>query len=276
MPVTGTLGGFAEYMVAWEEQTVPVNTKVSAAELSLMSCVMSVGLGLAMRHKPVEAGTDVAVFGAGPLGLSAVQGARIQGAAQIIVVDPVKYRRDLALKLGATTVLDPNDDPGMNNANLIAKIRTLCKQGMERSYAGGRGPNVNAYGPSYVLEAVGGERQVPKVERGPDPTGTDVLQTVWTLCPTGGVIRTCGVGQGMGTQVTFPAGQWANALKMHIPGNFAGVNTMRDIPEFVRLIEAGRFDAKSLVGETFPIEKARDALQVAADRSKISGIVQVS
>jgi threonine dehydrogenase-like Zn-dependent dehydrogenase len=47
-------------------------------------------------------------LGAGPLGLSAVQGARIQGANQIIVVRAGPYRRDLATKVGATTVLDPN------------------------------------------------------------------------------------------------------------------------------------------------------------------------
>jgi S-(hydroxymethyl)glutathione dehydrogenase/alcohol dehydrogenase len=273
LPVNGTLGGFAEMMVAWEEQTVPIVSNVPAAELSLLSCVMSCGLGLAMRRMPVEAGTDVLVLGAGPLGLSAVQGARIQGAAQIIVVEPVRYRRELAIKVGATTVIDPNVDRGVNNADLITKIRTLCKNGVERSYGGGRGPNLAAYGPMYTLEAVGGDRFPPKVEAGPDPTGVESLQLAWNICPSGGVIRTCGVGQGAGTTVTFPAGQWANALKTHIPGNFAGVNTMRDIPEFVRLIEAGRFDAKALVGQTFPLEKAREALQTAADRTAISAVV---
>jgi S-(hydroxymethyl)glutathione dehydrogenase/alcohol dehydrogenase len=273
IPVNGTLGGFAEMMVAWEEQTVPINSSVSATELSLLSCVMSCGLGLAMRRMPVEAGTDVLVLGAGPLGLSAVQGARIQGAAQIIVVEPVAYRRQLAMKVGATTVIDPNVDRGVNNADLIAKIRGLCKNGMERSYAGGRGPNVAAYGPMYTLEAVGGDRFPPKVEVSPDPTGVESLQLAWAICPSGGVIRTCGVGHPPGSTITFPAGQWSNALKTHIPGNFAGVNTMRDVPEFVRLIETGHFDAKSLVGKTFPLEQAREALQTAADRTAISGIV---
>jgi len=54
LPVTGTLGGFSELMIAWEEQTVPINTSVSAAELSLLSCVMTVGLGLAMRRMPMR------------------------------------------------------------------------------------------------------------------------------------------------------------------------------------------------------------------------------
>jgi len=276
MPVNGGLGGFSEYTVVWEEQTVPINTQVPAAELSLLSCVMSCGLGLAMRRMPVEEGTDVLVLGAGPLGLSAVQGARIQGAAQIIVVEPVRYRRELAMKVGATTVIDPNVDRGMNNADLIAKIRALCKNGMERSYAGGRGPNPAAYGPMFTLEAVGGDRFPPKVEVSPDPSGVESLQLAWTICPNGGVIRTCGVGHPPGSTVTFGAGQWSNQMKTHIPGNFAGVNTMRDIPAFVRLIEAGRFDAKSLVGQTFPLDRARDALQVAADRTTITGVVTIT
>jgi S-(hydroxymethyl)glutathione dehydrogenase/alcohol dehydrogenase len=269
-PVYGTLGGFSELMIAWEEQTVPVFSNVPAAELSLLSCVMTTGLGLAMMRMPVEPGADVVVLGAGPLGLSAVQGARIMGASQIIVVEPIRYRRDLAIKLGATAALDPNVDKGND---LVTKIRRMCATASDRAFAGGRGPNPNAQGPMFVLEAVGGDRFPPKEAAGPDPTGVQSLQLAWTLCPSGGVIRTCGVGQGAGATVTFPAGQWSNASKTHIPGNFAGVNTMRDVPAFVRLIESKHFDAKSLVGSTFPLERSREALQAAADRTTISAVV---
>ena len=48
---------------------------------------------------------------------------------------------------------------------------------------------------------------------------------------------------------------------------------MRDIPAFVRLIEAKHFDAKSLVGATFRLDRAREALQAAADRTVISTVV---
>jgi hypothetical protein len=81
------------------------------------------------------------------------------------------------------------------------------------------------------------------------------------------------VGQGAGKTVTFPAAQWSNAGKTHLPGNFAGVNTFRDVPLFARMIETGQFDARSLVGEVFPLERAVDALQAAADRTTISGVV---
>ena len=82
-----------------------------------------VGLASTMTKVNVEVGSDVVVLGCGPVGLSAVQGARIQGAAQIIAVEPIKYRRDLALRVGATVALDPD----VEGDNLVPKIRQLCQ-----------------------------------------------------------------------------------------------------------------------------------------------------
>lgn len=275
-PVNYGIGGFTEVLVAWEEITVPVGTDVPATELSILCCVGATGLGLAMRRIPIEAGHDVLVLGAGPLGLSAVQGARIQGANQIIVVEPIPYRRDLAMKLGATTVLDPNQFASIQA--LQQRIVQLTTPRITRSFAGARGPvaanGLGPYGPQWVLEAVGGTRFPPRgVPDGPDPTGIQSLLLAWNVCPTGGIIRTCGVGQPAGSTITLPAGQFANAGKTHMPGNFSGVNTFRDLPLFTKMIEKGQFDAKSLVGETFPVERTRDALQAAADRATISAIV---
>ena len=110
--------GYVEFIVLDEDWCVPVFTKVPPV-LSMLSCVGGTGLGLAMCRFPIEAGSDVAVFGLGPLGVSAVQGARIQGAKTIIGGDRIKYRRDLATKVGATHVLDPN---ALRGNDLIAKI----------------------------------------------------------------------------------------------------------------------------------------------------------
>lgn len=76
--------------------------------------------------------------------------------------------------------------------------------------------------------------------------------------------------------ISLPLGQFSNSGKTHLPGNFAGVNTYRDIPQFVRLVEKGLFDTKSLVGQTFPLDKAKEALQLAADRTSITAIVKLS
>ena len=73
--------------------------------------------------------------------------------------------------------------------------------------------------------------------------------------------------------MTFPAGAWSNGTKQQAGGIFAGVNIKRDIPTFVRLIESGRFDAKALATAKYPVERAREALQVAADRTTVSSVV---
>jgi len=261
--------GYSEFVVSDEDWVVPVFTQVPPAELSILACVGGTGLGLAMCRFPIEAGTDVAIFGLGPIGIAAVQGARIQGAKTIIGIDPIKYRRELALKLGATNVLDPN---ALRGNDLLSKIRELTPDVVPpgRHYAGER----NA-GPLYVLEAVGGTRfpLPPSIEPPIDMTGVEPLQQAWAAARNGGFVRTCSIGHPPGANVSIPAAQWANAGKTHVPGNYAGVQALRDLPKFVRLIERGQFDAKAMVGQVFGPDRMKDALQVAADRSAITSVI---
>jgi Zn-dependent alcohol dehydrogenase len=64
--------GYSVFVVSDEDWVVPVFTRVTPAELSFLACVAGTGLGLAMCRFPVEAGTDVAIFGLGPVGIAAV------------------------------------------------------------------------------------------------------------------------------------------------------------------------------------------------------------
>jgi len=261
--VTGFRGGCAEIMVTNEDYCVPLVTSVSPVELAMLHDVGMVGLAATMTKVQIEPGSDAVILGCGPLGLAAVQGARIQGAARIIAVDPIRYRREVALQVGATVALDPN----VEGANLVPKIRQLC-QSKTKPLAGG-GNTL----PDFVLEAAGGDLFPPKVEVGPDPTGVLVLQQAWQLCSPVGNLVTTGVGHPPGTMISFPAGQWSNSSKSHHPGNVAGASSLRDIPRFVRLIEAGHFNAKALATATFPLDQARSAFQAAADRTTVAAIV---
>jgi S-(hydroxymethyl)glutathione dehydrogenase/alcohol dehydrogenase len=262
--------GYSEVVVSDEDWVVPVFTKVPAVELSILACVGGTGLGLAMCRFPVESGTDVAVLGLGPIGISAVQGARIQGARTIVGVDPIAQRRDLALKLGATHVLDSNR---LRGDALLVAIQDLTRDEIppDRRSAGER-----AAGPLYVFEAVGGTRLPlpPAVEAPADLSGVEALQQAWSLVRPGGYVRTCSIGHPAGAMVSFPASAWANAAKTHVPGNYAGVQALRDLPRFVRLIEKGQFDAKSLVGKVFGVDRMKEAVQVAADRTAITSVIE--
>src|SRR6185295_3070563 len=121
-----------------------------------------------MRFEP---GADVVVFGAGPVGLGAVQAGRVTGAGQVIVIDPIKYRREFAMKMGATTTLDPVAE----GDGLVERVRELCRGPNDRRFAGGvswgRAANaVISRGADFVVEAAGIQAFPPKVETQPDPT----------------------------------------------------------------------------------------------------------
>jgi S-(hydroxymethyl)glutathione dehydrogenase/alcohol dehydrogenase len=264
--VTGFRGGSSELMVAFEDACVPVFTTVSSVELAMLHDVGMVGLAATMTLAPVQPGSDVCVLGAGPLGLSAVQGARIKGAARIVAVEPVKSRRDLALTLGATVALDPN----VEGAGLVQRIQEICKGATDRRLAGG-----GNRGPDFVIEAVGGDLFPPKVEAGPDPTGILSLQQAWQLCSPTGHLVTTSIGHPQGSVVTFPANQWANGAKNHHPGNLAGAHSKRDLPRYIKLIEAGLFNAKALATGIFPLERTREAYEAAAYRTTVAAIVTI-
>jgi Zn-dependent alcohol dehydrogenase len=173
------------------------------------------------------------------------------------------------MKLGATHALDPNE---LRGNDLLNRIRQLTPDDVPvgRRYAGER-----QAGPMYVLEAVGGTRlPLPaNVESPADITGVEVLQQAWTVARATGYVRTCSIGHPQGSMVSFPAGGWANANKTHVPGNYAGVQALRDLPRFVRLIERGQFDAKAMVGRVFKPDRMKEAVQVAADRSSITSVI---
>ena len=182
-------GGFAELVIPPESYCIPIFHSVSPLELSMLGCSGACGLGTTVGVAPVEVGSDVVVLGCGPLGLSAVQGARIKGASQIIAVEPIASRRAVAQQLGATTVIDPNVDTN----NVVARIRDLCRGPSDRLWAGGR-PAAQP-GPDFVIEAVGGDIFPPKAEVGPDPdrhslpaVGVDPVLLGWScehrLCRT--------------------------------------------------------------------------------------------
>ena len=120
------IGGLAELMVTFEEWVVPIFTALPAVDVGMAcSCVAVAGLGATTAHAlmQIEPASSVAIVGCGPLGLSAVQGARIAGATTIIAIDPVAARRKIALEVGATHALDPN----VEGSNLVARVRGLTQ-----------------------------------------------------------------------------------------------------------------------------------------------------
>lgn len=265
------IGGLAELMITPEEWVVPVVTKANAVDLGMvLSCVSVAGLGATTSGTLAEVapGSVVAVVGCGPLGLSAVQGARIAGASTIIAIDPIKVRRELAMKVGATHTLDPN----VEGDAIIERVRGLSNGPTNRAWSGGRdsGGRRSGAGADLVVEAAGAEFVRPKLEASPDPTGILPMQQAYQMANAGGHVITTGLVRGT---IALPAFLFAIGGITHSGGQAGGANPMRDIPRFVAMLDSGRYDAKALVTRVVPLQDMLGAYEEVAYRTTVTAIM---
>ena len=101
------VGAFAEYTVVPASGAVKVPDDTPLDIACVIGCAVQTGVGAALNTAEVRAGSSVLVLGAGGVGQAVVQGARIAGAAHVIVSEPVEERRTHALAMGATAAVDP-------------------------------------------------------------------------------------------------------------------------------------------------------------------------
>lgn len=109
----------ATHGLAHPRSLVKVDARTPLDALAPMGCGVITGAGAVFNSLRVQAGSTVAVFGAGAVGLSAVMAAVVAGAAQIIVVDRKDERLSLASELGATDVVNAT------NADSAEAVRDL-------------------------------------------------------------------------------------------------------------------------------------------------------
>jgi NDMA-dependent alcohol dehydrogenase len=96
------IGAFAKHTVVSEDSIVKVDPDLPLVPGALLSCAIPTGYGSAANRAGVRGGDTVVVVGAGGIGTAAIQGARINGAAHIVAVDPVEFKQKSALRFGAT------------------------------------------------------------------------------------------------------------------------------------------------------------------------------
>jgi S-(hydroxymethyl)glutathione dehydrogenase/alcohol dehydrogenase len=95
---------------------------------ALIGCAVTTGFGAVIHTAKVDVGGTVAVIGCGGVGLSAINGAAIAGAGRIIAVDIKASKLDLAMRFGATDVVNAADgDP-------VEQVRELTGGGVAYSF----------------------------------------------------------------------------------------------------------------------------------------------
>jgi len=114
------LGAFGEYCIVPEQQAIPVAREVPFDRACLIGCGVMTGVGAALNLARITRAHTVMVIGCGAVGLSAVQGARLAGAPNIIACDLDEAKLKLALHMGATRAVNVASE----DAPSVAKRQT--------------------------------------------------------------------------------------------------------------------------------------------------------
>lgn len=214
------LGCFSDWIVVPQECCVALPDAVPLPVAALIGCAVTTGVGAVLNTARVRPGSSVAVFGAGGVGLSAVLGARLAGAARIIAIDRAESKRDIALACGATDFLLAGPD-------VVSAIQGLTQ---------GRGAD-------YAIEAVG----LPAVQ-----------ETCLAAARPGGTIILAGLAP-MGSSTNLP-GATITRQEKTVKGSYYGsASPARDFPFFADLYLQQRLDLGRLVSRTYSLEQINEA-----------------
>ncbi|MFD8000398.1 NAD(P)-dependent alcohol dehydrogenase [Streptomyces mirabilis] len=112
---------WSQYVVTSPRNIVKVDPSLPLELLGPLGCGIQTGAGAVLNTLDPQPGSSIVVFAAGSVGLAAVMAAKAAGCASIIVVDPQPGRRELALELGATHVLDPTRQEVVKEINEITQ-----------------------------------------------------------------------------------------------------------------------------------------------------------
>jgi Zn-dependent alcohol dehydrogenase len=209
------VSGFAEAAVVSAHSAVRIDPELPYAVAALFGCAVLTGVGAALYSAQVTPGQSVAVFGLGGVGLSALLGARLAGAAQIIAVDVVPAKLELAASLGATHTIQGGPDA-------VGEIRELTGGGAER-----------------VIETAGNAR---------------VLAQAYAATRRGGVTVTVGL-PAPDQQLEIPAVSLVAEEKTLRGSYLGSAVPARDIPRFVALHQAGRLPVDRLLTDRLDLDQ---------------------
>ncbi|MCH7627637.1 MULTISPECIES: NAD(P)-dependent alcohol dehydrogenase [Novosphingobium] len=204
---------------------VPEGTTLPLEYLGPLGCGLMTGAGAVMKSMACKAGSSLIVFGGGPVGLAAVMAGKVQGCSHVLLVEPVAARREIALELGATHVIDPAA------GDLAQAIRAILPLGVDAAL---------------------------------DTTGNvGVIETGLANLAPHGVIGLVGVPKAMEAAITVNIAALMTP-GLRILGIIEGDAVPQDfIPELLALQAAGKFPFDKLI-KTFPLAQINDAITAQA------------
>jgi NDMA-dependent alcohol dehydrogenase len=233
-----SLGTFSQYAVVSEWATIPLADDIPFQVASLVGCGVPTGWGSAVYAAGVRPGDTVVIFGAGGVGSNAVQGARYAGAKNVIAVDPVEFKRDMA-----TSVF------GATHAFASAK---------------------EAH--DFVVETTWGQL-ADHVILTPGVVTEEMVNAAVQMSGKGGKVTVTGVGKLTEKAVHFHAGALIIYQRQVRGALFGDCNPLYDVPKLLGLYRAGQLKLDELVTRTYRLDEVNEAYADLEAGKNIRGVI---
>jgi NDMA-dependent alcohol dehydrogenase len=232
-----TLGTFSEYAVVSEFACIPIDDDISFEVASLVGCGVPTGWGSAVYAAGVRAGDTVVIYGAGGVGSNTVQGAAYAGAKNVVVVDPVEFKRDTAKFLGATHTF------------------ATAKEAHD-----------------FVVETTWGQLADHAICT-PDVVTEETVQAAVQVVGKGGKVTITSVGHADERAVHVHAGMLISYQRQIRGALFGGCNPLYDVPRLLGLYRSGDLKIDELITRRYRLDEVNDAYRDLVDGKNIRGVI---
>lgn len=225
---------FAEYAVVARGTLVRIDPDLPLDVAALFGCAVLTGVGAVINCGRVALGSTVAVVGLGGVGLSALLGAHACGAREIVAIDNLDDKLELARGLGATHAFNANDP------DLVARVKELTRGGVD--YAFEMASSVDALAHAYKITRRGGTTVTASL---PNPNHHFSLPAVNLV-----------------------------AEERTLKGSYLGSAVpARDIPHYISLYHAGRLPVDRLVSGRMSLDEINGGFEQLATGEAVRQVI---
>ncbi|MCY7353982.1 MAG: S-(hydroxymethyl)glutathione dehydrogenase/class III alcohol dehydrogenase [Lysobacter sp.] len=228
---------FSEYTVVPEISLAVVNPQAPLEKICLLGCGVTTGIGAVHNTAKVKAGDSVAIFGLGGIGLAVIQGAVHAKAGRILAIDTNPGKFELAMRMGATDCINPND----------------CDQPIQDVIV-----EMTDGGVDFSFECIG---------------NVQVMRAALECCHKGWgesvVIGVAGAGQEISTRpFQLVTGRvWRGSA-------FGGVKGRTQLPGMVEQAMSGEIDLDPFITHELPLERINEAFELMHAGKSIRTVIR--
>lgn len=232
------LGTFSEFSVISENSAIKVDDDLPLDVVVLIGCGVPTGWGSAVHAAETEAGDTIAIYGIGGIGINSVQGAALAGAKNVVAIDPLANKREMAEKLGATHTCETAEEA----QELITEL----------------------------TKGVGADKAIVTV----GVVDSAVVTSAFHAIRKGGTVVVTGLADPTKTTIELP-GALLTLFEKTVKGSlFGSGDPFHDIPKMVELYQSGDLKLDELITKTYTLDEVNQGYDDLVAGKNIRGVIK--